>query len=1109
MAPPVLCLCCPSRDEAETKLHRDKTEKCYKLGVKKRDAALDQRWWAFPHDSHAFDFSSASGADDAEQILVHAREIVDDIAAKVITDFPVQQSFGTHPITKELLDAAADKLWHVDPPAPPPAPAPAAKPIVNQTKGKTTALTLNTKQSTAQGTKKQASNVKLTRPRSAFAEVHLTPIDEIPDKPSPLPKRFNVPVPSEKTKVLCDVRPQAIAQSTLLPDLPFAQRPGLADPSDSTVTVLTNHFDVLVSDARPLYRYAINLPNDIQRNRRKALVQRLIMNDADLSQQTRYFVTDNMTTIVSWQELFSDRLDKPFLVDDYKRGTVGSVGQISVTITFVADINLTDLLAYCQGSWSRDTDQHGLVALNLLLAKGREQSSNMDTFDHGQNKLFWRPSRVQIDAGTCIIGLRSYSYSTRALMGGLRLNVDVGMSAFYDAKYLTAYFKFMDWKIYKIRRHVIGLRVMLMYYRGGKDNPEMDTPERRTRTITGIHEKKAGEVYFLKGEGAAQEKISVLAHAHATLHPSMLQYARTDSWVVNVGSTDRPTWILADLLYVIPGQQYKRKLLGNQTAAMIKEAQIEPEPNRSAILTEGLRALGLRKDGQTTTPAALSGCGISVDTRNLQLPARVAPQPRVVFAEGSIPTSNGKWNSKATKFISKPKPPPGVVRFVTPFKAVYSNLLLEYQKGLRGASRDYGLGLTVENQVSSIDETSTSTIVASLTKLHALKHVALFVLVLPKDDEYFGRIYADFKSAADQELGIVSICINETRMAGSIMTPQGAPKPDVTANLLRAYFGNIALKLNLRFGHANHGIDSGCEAMRVLRTEEGEVDTMILGIDTTHPGVGSAGGTPSISAIVASMDMHFAQYHGAMRYQAARQEYVSDTFEMVHYHLLNWLKNFNGRLPSKILVYRDGVDEGQYKKVFDHEGEAIRRAWNTVRSAHGRKSIADLQLNFVIVTKRHHTRFYPTKPPATTAQFKVFKGNCQPGTVVESGITSPYYFDFYLQSHFGLVGTARPTKYTVLEKGMELSARQMQDLTNVLCYTYQRSQSAVSYVTPTYYADHLAERGRAYLKSALDELPEDADDAAQEIAIKAAWDRGGGKDGNPWHPNMDDKLFWL
>lgn len=41
------------------------------------------------------------------------------------------------------------------------------------------------------------------------------------------------------------------------------------------------------------------------------------------------------------------------------------------------------------------------------------------------------------------------------------------------------------------------------------------------------------------------------------------------------------------------------------------------------------------------------------------------------------------------------------------------------------------------------------------------------------------------------------------------------------------------------------------------------------------------------------------------------------------------------------------------------------------------------------------------------------KGNCPPGTVVDEEVGHPVEFDFYLQSHAGILGTSRPSHYSV------------------------------------------------------------------------------------------------
>lgn len=47
---------------------------------------------------------------------------------------------------------------------------------------------------------------------------------------------------------------------------------------------------------------------------------------------------------------------------------------------------------------------------------------------------------------------------------------------------------------------------------------------------------------------------------------------------------------------------------------------------------------------------------------------------------------------------------------------------------------------------------------------------------------------------------------------------------------------------------------------------------MMVGIDVTHPGPGSREGTPSIAAVVASVDDSFVQFPASLRIQESKKE---------------------------------------------------------------------------------------------------------------------------------------------------------------------------------------------------------------------------------------------
>lgn len=87
-----------------------------------------------------------------------------------------------------------------------------------------------------------------------------------------------------------------------------------------------------------------------------------------------------------------------------------------------------------------------------------------------------------------------------------------------------------------------------------------------------------------------------------------------------------------------------------------------------------------------------------------------------------------------------------------------------------------------------------------------------------------------------------------------------------------------------------------------------------------------------------------------------------------------------------------------------------------------------MNLTAVVCTKRHHTRFYPMQE---VDKQENGDHNCKPGTLVERSVTSPYFTDFYLQSHNGLKGTSMPAHYFVLVNEMNMPISELQHLVSL------------------------------------------------------------------------------
>ena len=107
--------------------------------------------------------------------------------------------------------------------------------------------------------------------------------------------------------------------------------------------------------------------------------------------------------------------------------------------------------------------------------------------------------------------------------------------------------------------------------------------------------------------------------------------------------------------------------------------------------------------------------------------------------------------------------------------------------------------------------------------------------------------------------------------------------------------------------------------------------------------------------------------------------------------------------------------------------------------------------------------------------------NPQNGTVVDRGVTEARNWDFYLQAHAAIQGTARPAHYyTVIDEifrdrkvqaPFQNAADALEDLTHNMCYLFGRATKAVSIPPPAYYADFVCERARCYLSRLFDATP--------------------------------------
>ena len=107
--------------------------------------------------------------------------------------------------------------------------------------------------------------------------------------------------------------------------------------------------------------------------------------------------------------------------------------------------------------------------------------------------------------------------------------------------------------------------------------------------------------------------------------------------------------------------------------------------------------------------------------------------------------------------------------------------------------------------------------------------------------------------------------------------------------------------------------------------------------------------------MVASKDSYPTLYNAEVRVQKHRLEIIEDLKEIVK-TLLKKFRISTRVIPEKIIFYRDGVGEGQFREVLAYELSAIQRACLELQEGF------TPAITFIVVQKRHHARFFAVDP---------------------------------------------------------------------------------------------------------------------------------------------------
>ncbi|CAD6222562.1 GSCOCT00001028001.2-RA-CDS [Cotesia congregata] len=235
----------------------------------------------------------------------------------------------------------------------------------------------------------------------------------------------------------------------------------------------------------------------------------------------------------------------------------------------------------------------------------------------------------------------------------------------------------------------------------------------------------------------------------------------------------------------------------------------------------------------------------------------------------------------------------------------------------------------------------------------------------------------------------------------------------------------IAIQMNCKIGGAPWSIDFGMGGL------------MVVGFDVCHDP--NQRGT-DFGAMVASLDRGMTRYFSAVSSHRSNEELTNEFSINMVKALRKYSQMNGGTFPTRIVVYRDGVGDGQIPYVLEHEVEHLREA---LAKLYGKADL--VKLAFIIVTKRINTRLFYNR-----------RENPPPGTVVDDVITNPWRYDFFIVSQCVKQGSVSPTAYNVIFDNAGLNVSSIQRLTFQLTHMYFNWSGTVRVPAPCQYAHKLA-----------------------------------------------------
>lgn len=785
------------------------------------------------------------------------------------------------------------------------------------------------------------------------------------------------------------------------------------------------HYDVSISPEKP-YRFYRPAMNAIQRK----------------CYPNRHPAFDGKKNLYSYPELPLNGKELCETVSIYDEERQANK-DVTVTIKYANTVDISVINDYMRNGSSCSVPQDAIQALDIVL---RQPAANK--FVTVGRSFFTQPSGRVISLGdgldlwygffqSAIIGWKPYLNIDVAHKGFpapnpcLKVICDIAQCSLKELEHPNFQLSSLQQKTFL--EHMKNLKVVC-------EVPQNNM--KRTYKVIGISECPRRNRFIMEDKVTKCKQEMTVEQYFLNMYKYRLKYPHLSC--LKAGSTEKPVSLPVELCTIISGQITMKKMNEGQTRTMVKEAAVGTDKRKAKILKS-------MEEVKYNEHRCLKEFGLSVADTFTKVEARILPSPTIDYKDRNkqmivkVPVEKGVWKLFNNKFLNGADLMKWAI--LSTNRRIRDDEMKVLGDGLTDHGRQCGLNIAPPLEMVSFDNQNK---IEDYFRRCEKEGVKLLVVILPEK----GVSYAAVKKLAELQVGILTQCLKSNT---------------VQRRLNQATFVNILQKINAKLNGINHNITSQIWPDFFKRP------VMVVGADVTHPAPDQAY-VPSIAAVAASHDPKAFKYNMIWKLQPPRVEVISD-LQNIMIEQLKFFYRSTRQKPERILFYRDGVSEGQFRVILDVELRAIRQACRSLQADY------EPPITFLVVQKRHHTRFFPAPKDADGGN-----KNVPAGTVVDSEITHPTELDFYLVSHASIQGTARPTKYHLLWDDADMSEQALEEITYYLCHLFTRCTRSVSYPAPTYYAHLAAFRARSYTEADGNQ-PMNLDDLDKEQSKRKVMDK--------------------